>query len=42
MIDAKVARIAKEKRSASDGSGDMGGVHGKTSDDGDQEKIAVV
>jgi hypothetical protein len=40
-IDGEVARIAKEKWSGSGGSSDVGGVRGKTFDDGDQEGAEV-
>jgi hypothetical protein len=41
-IDAAVTKIAKEKRSGSAGFDDTGGVHGRTSNDGDQEERAEV
>jgi hypothetical protein len=41
-VDAAVVKITKEKQSISDGFDDMGGVHGRTSDDGDQEERAEV
>jgi hypothetical protein len=40
--DGAVVKIAKMKRSGSDGFDDMGSVRGRTSDDGDQEKRAEV
>jgi hypothetical protein len=41
-VDAEVARITKEKPTFSGGSGDVGGVCGETSNDGDQEERAEV
>jgi hypothetical protein len=42
VVDAEIANIAKEKRSTSNGFDDVGGVHGGTSDDGDQaERVEV-
>jgi hypothetical protein len=42
VVDAVVAKIAKGKRSVSNGFDDTGGVCGRTSDDGDQEERAEV
>jgi hypothetical protein len=41
-VDAEIANIGKEKRSTSNGFDDVGGVHGGTSDDGDQEERVEV
>jgi hypothetical protein len=42
VVDVVVTKIAKGKRSVSDGFNDTGGVCGRTSDDGDQEERAEV
>jgi hypothetical protein len=41
-VDAAVVKIEKEKRCVSVGFADMGGVHGRISNDGDQEERAEV
>jgi hypothetical protein len=41
-IDDAVVKIAKKKRSGSAGFDDLGGVRGRTSNDGDQEERAEV
>jgi hypothetical protein len=42
VVDAAVTKVVKEKRSVSDGFDDMGGVRGKTSNDGNQgERVEV-
>jgi hypothetical protein len=41
-VDAAIVKIMQEKQFVSDGFDDMGSVHGRTSDDGDQEERAEV